>query len=223
MSLELDHVTITLHGRVLVPALCASVAPGQVLAVMGPSGSGKSTLLAYLAGTLEAPFTAHGAVRLNGREITALPAERRRIGLLFQDDLLFPHMSVLANLLFALPAGEQHARVRQAEAALATAGLAGFGPRKPASRSGGQRSRGSLVRALLAEPDALLLDEPFAKLDAALRQQMRDWVFGVLRERGVAALLVTHDSADVPAGAQCVELQAPVDAEPVNAHGPRDA
>ena len=223
MSLELDHVTITLHGRVLVPALCASVAPGQVLAVMGPSGSGKSTLLAYLAGTLEAPFTAHGAVRLNGREITALPAERRRIGLLFQDDLLFPHMSVLANLLFALPAGEQHARVRQAEAALATAGLAGFGPRKPASLSGGQRSRVSLLRALLAEPDALLLDEPFAKLDAALRQQMRDWVFGVLRERGVAALLVTHDSADVPAGAQCVELQAPVDAEPVNAHGPRDA
>lgn len=206
MTLQLEKVTITVHGRTLIRDLSASVAPGQVLAVMGASGSGKSSLLAWIAGTLEAPFEAHGSLRLDGRELSHMPIQQRRIGLLFQDDLLFPHLSVLGNLLFALPAGERAERVQAAEAALAEAGLAGFGPRLPGALSGGQRSRVSLLRALLAKPAALLLDEPFSKLDTALRDQMRQFTFATLAARRVPALLVTHDAADVPAGAQLIQL-----------------
>jgi putative thiamine transport system ATP-binding protein len=216
MTLQLEKVTIAVQGRVLIRELSAAIEPGQVLAVMGASGSGKSSLLAWIAGTLEAPFEARGALRLDGVDITARPIQQRRIGLLFQDDLLFPHLSVLGNLLFALPAakraafnsaaGERAARVQAAEAALGEAGLGGFGARLPGSLSGGQRSRVSLLRALLAAPAAILLDEPFSKLDQALRQQMRDFSFATLRARRVPALLVTHDEADVPAGAKLIRL-----------------
>jgi putative thiamine transport system ATP-binding protein len=208
MALELHKVTISVAGRTLLRGLSARVAPGDVLAVMGASGSGKSSLLAWIAGTLEAPFEASGELRLDGTNLAALPIQQRRIGLLFQDDLLFPHMSVRDNLLFALPAGERAKRVAAAEAALAEAGLAGFGDRLPSSLSGGQRSRVSLLRALLAEPRALLLDEPFSKLDTALRAQMREFTFTTLRERRVPVVLVTHDEADIPPGAQVVNLDA---------------
>ena len=206
MTLSLDHVTIAVHGRTLIHDLSATLEPGRVLGVMGASGSGKSSLLAWIAGTLEAPFEARGSLRLNGQDLTALPIQQRRIGLLFQDDLLFPHMSVHDNLLFALPRGTRATRLQAAEQALEEAGLGGFGPRMPASLSGGQRSRVSLLRALLAAPAALLLDEPFSKLDAALREQMRQFTFATLAARRVPALLVTHDEADVPAGAQLIRL-----------------
>ena len=206
MTLQLENVTIAVHGRKLIHGLSASIEPGSVLAVMGPSGSGKSSLLAWIAGTLEPPFEARGSLRLDGEELSTRPIQQRRIGLLFQDDLLFPHLSVLGNLLFALPAGERGTRVRAAEAALDEAGLAGFGPRLPGSLSGGQRSRVSLLRALLAGPAALLLDEPFSKLDAALRVQMRQFTFTALAARRVPTLLVTHDEADVPPGAQVIRL-----------------
>jgi putative thiamine transport system ATP-binding protein len=206
VALQLDKVTISVHSRVLIRDLSARVEPGQVLAVMGASGSGKSTLLAWIAGTLEAPFEVHGSLKLHGRDVTRLPLQQRRIGLLFQDDLLFPHMTVRDNLLFALPAGDRAARVRAAEQALDEAGLDGYGARLPASLSGGQRSRVSLLRALLAQPQALLLDEPFSKLDVALRQQMRRFTFAALAARQVPVLLVTHDAADVPAAAQVIRL-----------------
>ena len=205
--LELDHVTISVAGRTLIRDLSATLQPGRVLGVMGASGSGKSSLLAWIAGTLEPPFEARGSLRLNGEDLAALPIQQRRIGLLFQDDLLFPHMSVHDNLLFALPRGVRAARVQTADQALEEAGLAGFGARLPASLSGGQRSRVSLLRALLAAPAALLLDEPFSRLDMALREQMRQFTFATLAARGVPALLVTHDEADVPAGAQLIRLQ----------------
>ena len=206
LTLELRDVCITLHGRTLVPALSARVAPGEVLVLMGASGSGKSSLLAFLAGLLEPPLAARGSVHLAGRDITALPTEVRRVGLLFQDDLLFPHLSVQDNLLFALPAGERTARVALAQAALQRAGLAGYGARLPGSLSGGQRARVSLLRALLAGPAVLLLDEPFSNLDAALRAQMRAFIWAELRAQQVCAVLVTHDVQDVPAGAQVIHL-----------------
>jgi len=199
--LRLEGVHIAVAGQPLVARLDAVVEPGQCLVVMGASGSGKSSLLAWLAGTLDAAFEARGRVSIGELDLTPLPPERRRLGLLFQDDLLFPHLTVGGNLAFALPAevrprAERHRRI---EAALAEAGLAGFGARDPATLSGGQRARVALLRTLLAEPRALLLDEPFGKLDAHLRGAFRHFVFQHARERRLPMVLVTHDAADADA------------------------
>jgi putative thiamine transport system ATP-binding protein len=204
--LELDAIRIATPERVLLRGLRAQVGAGEVLALMGDSGAGKSSLLAYLCGTLPVALRAQGRVRLDGRDITALPVAERRVGILFQDDLLFPHMSVLDNLLFALPAGARAGRVARAEAALAQAGLAGSSARWPHTLSGGQRARVSVLRAMLAQPRALLLDEPFSRLDAALRERFRAFVFAGIRELCIPAVLVTHDPADVPPGAQLIRL-----------------
>ena len=213
MAFEIDRVAIMLAGKPLVPPLSALLAAGDVLVVMGASGSGKSSLLAGLAGLLEAPFALRGRVRLDGEDITERPVEQRRVGLLFQDDLLFPHMTIADNLLFALPAihAGRAARIARAHAALAEAELAGMGLRLPSQLSGGQRARVSLMRALLAEPRALLLDEPFSRLDQGLRARMREFTWRVLRDRGVCGVLVTHDADDAPPGARIVQL-APHDA-----------
>lgn len=201
--LELKTITLATPQRSLLSGFSAQVAPGEVLAVMGPSGCGKSSLLAYLAGTLSPVFSATGQVRLNGRDIQTLPTMQRRVGMLFQDDLLFPHMTVQDNLLFALPSpGTRAQRMAQADAALSSADLAGMGARWPASLSGGQRARVSVLRALLAQPQALLLDEPFSRLDTALRERFRSFVFERLRSLNIPAVLVTHDAQDVPAHAQ---------------------
>jgi putative thiamine transport system ATP-binding protein len=206
--LELTSVRIATAQRVLVADLSAQVAGGEVLVVMGPSGAGKSALLAYLCGTLPAALQGGGEVRVDGVAVQGLPTVQRRIGILFQDDLLFPHMSVLDNLLFAVPAGPAAQRIAQATQALAQSGLEGFGSRLPATLSGGQRSRVAVLRALLARPRALLLDEPFSRLDTALRERFRSFVFERLRSAGVPAVLVTHDRGDVPAGARVFELDA---------------
>jgi putative thiamine transport system ATP-binding protein len=208
-SLTLTAISIALAGRPLFAPLDMSIAPGECASVMGPSGSGKSTLLALISGTLDPAFTASGRVAIGDQELTPLPPEKRRVGILFQDDLLFPHLSVGGNLMFALPArirprAERRAR---AEQALRDADLAGFADRDPATLSGGQRARVALLRTLLAEPRALLLDEPFSKLDAQLRGEIRRFVFEHARERALPTLLVTHDAADAEAaGGRIVHL-----------------
>jgi putative thiamine transport system ATP-binding protein len=204
--LELVDISIATPERALMRGLSARIGAGEVLVVMGESGSGKSSLLAWLCGTLAPGLTASGVVRLDGREIQTLPTLERRVGILFQDDLLFPHLSVLENLLFALPAGVAAERVARAQAALADAGLADHGVRMPHTLSGGQRARVSVLRALLAQPRALLLDEPFSRLDLALRERFRAFVFERLRAQGIPAVLVTHDAHDVPAGARVIQL-----------------
>lgn len=195
--LRLDGVRIALGGVPLL-AVDADVGPGEVLTVMGPSGSGKSTLLAFVAGFLDPAFRAAGRVLLDGEDVTALPAEKRRIGLLFQDPLLFPHLSVGGNLLFGMPRGA--GRRARMLAALARAGLPGLEGRDPTTLSGGQRARAALLRLLLSEPRAVLLDEPFSRLDAPLRREIRALAFERLRAAGLPAILVTHDEADVPEG-----------------------
>ncbi|RJG43222.1 ATP-binding cassette domain-containing protein [Mesorhizobium sp. DCY119] len=199
-GLFLDDVSIALNGHRLV-ALTHRVAPGEVLTVMGPSGSGKSTLLAYIGGFLAPAFEASGKVFSDGLELTALPAEDRHVGILFQDPLLFPHMSVGGNLVFAIPASVKGKAARHAlaEAALEGVGLAGMAPRDPDTLSGGQKARVALARALLSAPRMLLLDEPFSKLDAELRGQMRELVFAKARDGALPVVLVTHDEADADA------------------------
>ena len=204
--LQLDDVTIAIGGRTLVGPLDLEVPPGGTATVMGRSGCGKSSLLAYVAGTLDAAFTASGRVRVDGADVGALPPERRRIGILFQDDLLFPHMSVGGNLAFALPRDivGRAARRDAIARALAEAELVGFEDRDPATLSGGQRARVAVMRTLLAAPRALLLDEPFNKLDAQLRADFRRFVFEHARERALPVLLVTHDAADAEAAGGAV-------------------
>ncbi|HSG95916.1 MAG TPA: ATP-binding cassette domain-containing protein [Afifellaceae bacterium] len=207
-GLIFNRVEISLHGDRLV-AVDAHIPPGEVFTVMGPSGSGKSTLLAYVAGFLDPVFSAAGRILLNGEDVTDLQPERRGMGLLFQDPLLFPHLSVGGNLLFGLaPAIKGHTARREAvEAALHHVGMDGFIDRDPATLSGGQRARVALMRTLLSKPAALLLDEPFSKLDTARRGQVRDLVFAEARERGLPVLLVTHDIADAEAaGGPCIVL-----------------
>lgn len=199
-GLRLEGVRIALGEKELL-AIDAHVPPGEVFSVMGPSGSGKSTLLAFVGGFLSPPFVAAGRALLDGQDLGTLPPHQRRAGLLFQDALLFPHMTVMGNLLFAVPPDVKGFGLRRAaaEAMLGQVGLEGFGPRDPATLSGGQRARVALARTLLSRPRLLLLDEPFSKLDAPLRAQMRALVFGAAKARRLPALLVTHDAADAEA------------------------
>lgn len=209
-GLTLDNVSIFRGGSPLL-SLSATVAPGEVLSIMGPSGVGKSTLLAFVTGTLAPDFTASGSVHLDGQDITNTPPYQRRVGILFQDDLLFPHLSVGANLAFGLKAGGNKTdRLTKIDAALVEVGLEGFADRDPATLSGGQKARVALMRMLLSEPSALLLDEPFSRLDTALRAQVRALVFARAKARGLPVLMVTHDAEDAQAaGGQIITL-APV-------------
>jgi putative thiamine transport system ATP-binding protein len=197
----MTDLSLWLGQRRLIKDLDLEITGGEVVTLMGPSGCGKSSLLAHICGTLERAFTVRGALRLDGQDLSALPAEARRVGILFQDDLLFPHMTVAENLAFGLPAQLRPAQRRRekVEAALAEANLAEFGDRDPGTLSGGQRARVALLRVLLSSPRLLLLDEPFSKLDTALRDRIRRFVFAHARASGLPVLLVTHDPEDAAA------------------------
>ena len=191
-------------GQTTLARLTLTIPAGEVLTLMAPSGAGKSSVLAAIMGVLAPGFGLSGRVRLNGRDLGALAPEKRRIGLLFQDDLLFPHLSVAQNLGFGLPKGATDRQGRIAQA-LEQAGLSDMGGRDPATLSGGERARAALMRALLAEPEALLLDEPFSRLDAGLRRQIRSFTFDSARDLPV--ILVTHDADDArAAGGPVVNL-----------------
>jgi putative thiamine transport system ATP-binding protein len=200
-TLSLRGVRIALPDRELIRHLSIDIAPGEVMTLMGASGSGKSTLLAYIGGFLQPPFVASGEVSIGTRRLNDEPPHARRAGILFQDDLLFPHLSVAGNLLFGVPAAvrSRAERRRAVDEALSEAGLTGYGERDPATLSGGQRARVALLRTLLSEPQLLLLDEPFGKLDAALRSDFRRFVFEHARRLGLPTLMVTHDAADAEA------------------------
>ena len=212
MTLSVRITSLGSAQGVLVQNLQMDVPPGRILTLMGASGSGKSSVLAAIAGTLGSVADAaqalrfSGSILLDGEDVTDRPTAQRGIGLLFQDALLFAHMTVAENLLFAVPPGPRAQRQQQVQQALAEAGLTGCGERDPATLSGGQRARVALMRALLAQPKALLLDEPFSSLDATLRDQFRAFVFGHIRARRIPAVLVTHDAADIADPTLVVEL-----------------
>ena len=201
MTLRLEAVGLRVGDRALLRGLSLTVAPGETVTVMGPSGAGKSSLLTWMTGTLGPAFRAEGRLWCGRDELTRLPPHKRRLGILFQDDLLFPHLSVGDNLLFGLDPRVRGWAARRAAvaAALEDAEMPGFAARDPATLSGGQRARIALLRVLLSRPHALLLDEPFSKLDAQLRDRFRRLVLDEARARRLPLLLVTHDPADAEA------------------------
>ncbi|MFT4653867.1 MAG: putative thiamine transport system ATP-binding protein [Patiriisocius sp.] len=185
----------------LLLKLDTSVLAGEILTIMGPSGSGKSTLLSWLSGMLEPAFTAKGKLMLGDQDITQTPSHLRRIALLFQDPLLFNHLTVAGNIEFGMPPSKLNNKKQRVLMALASVGLTGMESRAPKSLSGGQQARVALLRVLLNEPRVILLDEPFSKLDSQLRQATRQLVFEQIRKRGLTAILVTHDQSDAVAAA----------------------
>ena len=202
-GLVLADVSIRAGAAVLLDAFALTVAPGEIVTIMGPSGAGKSSLLAWIAGTLPKGLDGSGSLTLDGMHLDQVPPEQRHLGLLLQEPLLFPHMTVAGNLVFAIPRHVKGKKIRQnkAEAALAEVGLEGLGNRDPRTLSGGQKSRAALARCLLAEPRALLLDEPFVSLDSELRAEIRSFVLYRARATGLPVLLVTHDEGDALAAA----------------------
>jgi len=177
-------------GRAL-DGVTLRVEPGRTLAIVGPSGAGKSTLLRAIAGLLR---PRSGQVRLGERSLLDLPPQRRFVAIGFQDDALFARMSVRANLHFALRGPRAaDARVLAAAAAMHVEALL---DRQPGALSGGERQRVSVARALLSDPQALLLDEPLAHLDPALRERVREEVVGVRAQFTGPILYVTHDHAE---------------------------
>ncbi|NNN43824.1 MULTISPECIES: ATP-binding cassette domain-containing protein [unclassified Vibrio] len=185
-------------GRILLESFNLSIITGEIVSLMGPSGCGKSTLLSLIAGHIDPAFTFSGVIILDGCQLNSQPPYQRNVGLLFQDDLLFPHLRVWENLAFALPntiKGQQ--RKEMALYTLTDVSLISLADAFPQQISGGQKARISLLRMLLAKPKLALLDEPFSKLDKALRDQFRDWVFEQLRHWQIPTLVVTHDAEDV--------------------------
>lgn len=196
-AVELTGVTKRFGRATAVDRVSLSLGPGELLTLVGPSGCGKSTLLRMIAGLMEPDA---GEIRLGGRTVfgssTAVPPESRSVGLVFQENTLFPHLTVWDNVAFGLkgrPKAEIATRVAEA---LELVELSSFTKRFPHELSGGERQRVALARALAPRPTVLLLDEPFVNLDPNLRSQVRTQTVAILRRAGASVLFVTHDQLE---------------------------
>ena len=194
---------------------------GEFVALLGPSGCGKTTLLRLVAG-FETPDA--GTIRIHGRDVTRVAAERRAVGMVFQDYALFPHLTVAENVGFGLPRARRAERVQEA---LRLVNLHCLDERYPHELSGGQQQRVALARALAPEPEVILLDEPWSSIDPLLRGAMRDELARILRRAGTTVLLVTHDQEEALALADRVALMrdgrvVQVDAPETVYHHPAD-
>ena len=197
--LDLKNCHIRIGKNTLLSDFSCCVNDGEVLSIMGPSGCGKSTLLNYLSGTLDNSFTSEGVLELDKRPIQHLTTTKRKVGILYQSPLLFPHMTNLENLLFALPANKEKGHAFRSDIAMGKLHEFGLEDRAhslPEDLSGGQQARIALLRTLLAEPLYLLLDEPFSKLDPTLRQSVRSFTLEQIQKAQIPTILVTHDLED---------------------------
>jgi thiamine transport system ATP-binding protein len=197
-ALEARGITVSFGGTTVLDDVTLSVAPSEVVALRGPSGSGKTTMLRVIAGLVAGDS---GSVHLAGEDVTHQPTHRRRIGMVFQDNQLFPQRDVSGNVEFGLrmQGVPKRSRTRRVEEMLALVGLAGFQRRDVTSLSGGEAKRVALARSLAPQPSVLLLDEPLTGLDRELHDQLAHDLAQVLRAHHVATLLVTHDAAEAAA------------------------
>jgi len=201
--LEVRDVSVGFEGRAVLEGVSLTVADGEVVALLGPSGSGKSTLLRVIAGLLPAD---RGDVLLDGEVINDVPTHRRTIGLVFQDEQLFPHRTVAQNIEFGLrmQRHSKHEREHRVTELLELIGLPGFGGRRVTDLSGGEAKRIALARTLAPSPRVVLLDEPLTGLDRDLHDQLVGEMARLLRAAGTTALHVTHDRDEADAVADRV-------------------
>ena len=198
--LELKNITlkwISPVEKILIENLNIKIKNGEILCVFGESGVGKSSLINVISGVHDENFSFEGEIRLNGKNLNNTPTEKRKIGLLLQDGTLFPHLTVEQNLFFgmkkSLKRSEKNNLIIEY---LDKANMSGFQDRYPNSLSGGQKARIACLRAILSEPDALLLDEPFSSLDPSQRDSFRQFVVKHVKKANIPCLLVTHDEGD---------------------------
>ena len=197
-SVRFENVTKTFGEVVALKPLSLDITPGTLVTLLGPSGCGKTTTLRLIAGLESA---SEGRILIGGEDVTHLSATYRRVSMVFQSYALFPHMTVLENVGYGLSVkgmakGEVKAR---AEAGLETVGLKGFGARLPSELSGGQQQRVAVARAIVLEPEVLLLDEPLSNLDAKLRRHVREEIRQIQQRLGLTAVYVTHDQEEAMA------------------------
>ncbi|MFZ5478218.1 MAG: ABC transporter ATP-binding protein [Myxococcota bacterium] len=190
---DLEGLTKAYGRSAVVRGLDLRIATGEIFTLLGPSGCGKTTTLRMIAG-LEQPDA--GTIRIGGDDVTRLPPERRRLGMVFQSYAVWPHRSVRDNVAYPLVLRGERDAAAQADAALARVRLAGMGDRWPHTLSGGQQQRVALARALAAKPRVLLLDEPLSNLDAGLREELRALIVALAREERLTVVLVTHDQEE---------------------------
>ena len=209
--LSIRDASMGFDGGLLFQHVSVDVPAGDVMLLVAPSGGGKSTLLAWICGSPPEGLYAEGEISLNGQNLDGIATEDRRIGIMFQDPLLFPHLTVAGNLSFGLrPGGKDADRREKVSAALAAIGMADMEDRDPNTLSGGQKARVALMRTLLAEPDALLLDEPFSSLDGQTRQEFIELVLSEIKTRNLPTIMVSHDPRDAACATLTPLTLAPV-------------
>ncbi|MBI3147212.1 MAG: ABC transporter ATP-binding protein [Betaproteobacteria bacterium] len=205
--LELRHLRLAYGATQVVDQLSLHLKPGEIGCLLGPSGCGKTTVLRAIAGF--EPVLA-GEILLAGEVVSRhafqRPPEQRRVGMVFQDYALFPHLNIADNIGFGLRKTASGPRAQRIEQLLERVGLAGAGNKFPHEASGGQQQRVALARALAPEPQLLLLDEPFSNLDVDLRERLSLEVREIIKDAGITAVLVTHDQHEAFAVADCIGI-----------------
>ena len=193
MMLELRTIGVDYDGKPFLRGINLAVERGERVSLVGPSGSGKSTLLRVIAG-IERPST--GEVIIDGIDVTSTPPHLRQVGMVFQDNQLFPHLTVGDNVGYSPRIARHHDRAEVVDEMLNLVGLAGFAQRAVTSLSGGEQKRVAVARSLAANPTVLLLDEPLTGLDEALHDRLLDDLIDLFDRRGTTVIHVTHDIAE---------------------------
>ncbi len=198
--LELINISLKWHSpkeKPFIKNLNLKIKNGNILCIFGKSGVGKSSLINVIAGITEDNLLFKGEIVLNGKILNEVPTEKRKIGLLLQDGALFPHLTVEQNIYFGmnrkLKSKEKLVLINEN---LKKANMEGFQNRYPHTLSGGQKARIACLRAILSEPELLLLDEPFSSLDPHYRISFREFVVRQVKEKNIPCLLVTHNDSD---------------------------